>query len=143
MGRRRDDLELASATSSRAPGCQHRKYHELLLATGLADVGRHECCAVHDVQRLSRLAVVVLAEWHDVPALVGGTIFLDMGAHFWLFRAGFLCAIRRKCSAAKILPMVQPCATLAGIVARSVDVVYLHHTLLCEQRPCVHERSAN
>ncbi len=96
-----------------------------LLAAGLADICRHECGAVHDVQGFSRLAIVVLAEWNDVPALVRGAVFLDTSAKFYVLTAGSLPARRRK-NPAEFLPMFQPTPAFTGIVARSVDIVRSH-----------------
>ncbi len=105
-----------------------------LLAAGLVDICRHECGAVHDVQGLSRLAIVVLAEWNDVPALVRGAVFLDTSAKFCVLTASRLPARRRKNPAANFLPMFQPTPAFTGIVARSVDIVRSHRVFLFPDR---------
>jgi len=65
------------------PGAHWRHLQsEQLLAAGLADICRYERGAVHDVQGFSRLAIMVLAEWNDVPALVLEAVFLNTGAKF-------------------------------------------------------------
>ena len=54
-----------------------------LFATGLADIGRHECYAVADVQRLALFPIVRRAERNDVPIAVARIASLNVGTHCW------------------------------------------------------------
>lgn len=96
-----------------------------LPSAGCSDICRNKLC-LQDVERLPDLGIVLLTEGNDVPAPVGGPIFLNMGTYFGLFGACFLRTVSRQHAAAVLLPMVEPASALAGIVARAVDVIDLH-----------------
>lgn len=72
---------------------------------------------------------MIATERDDVPIPVAVAIFLHMGPDFWLLDAAFFWTVSGKCLAAEIFPMVKPTPAAAGIVARAVDVRYLHIVL--------------
>ena len=101
-----------------------------LYATGPADVGRYECYAVADVQRLALFPIVRRAERNDVPIAVARIAPLNVRTHCWLLDARYLRAKRGKRLATEFLPVAEPATAFAGVVADAVNVVHSHGDLI-------------
>jgi hypothetical protein len=101
-----------------------------LFATGLADVGRHECYVVADVQRLALFPIVRRAERNDVPIAVARIAPLNVRTHCCPLDARYLRAKRGKRLATEFLPVVEPATACTGVVADAINVAHSHGDFL-------------
>ena len=101
----------------------------LILATSLADVGRHQRCLRFIYFHGLCFLVMFIAQRNDVRSSVTRTFFMDMATDGRVVQTCHSANARNRL-AAEPLPMIKPTTTGTAFFTRPPDVLYFHRPIL-------------